>query len=370
MSRQTDGFFEDNQEETAFENPNLAGADGGNIDDSPVAGAPEFDTFEGFDLFAEDSELGDILTEAQILGLRFGSGEVDVNIWQRLVDCKLSDEQYQSILELMEIRPALWRDCALAFLEDQALRRSFAGLGLEARSEERSGPEVSSVLASSRSMEEVSASEVSASEVSASDVSASDVSASDVSASDVSASGALTGTEAASEAGSNASVLRANPAANLDRSDSTRVNRSARAVRGVMIYLVPVMSAAAGFLLAFASLDSLQDRFYPSVTGESSGTVQMGGAVNVRNAEGSGVAKPLVDRYLNNLQTKMAPEEWLRVISKSEPRMVNGSVSGSLVGAKGGKVKAERKFLIYRATGGGVVCIPVDEYEYVSPDFQ
>ena len=355
MSRQTDGFFEDNQEETAFENPNLAGADGGNIDDSPVAGAPEFDTFEGFDLFAEDSELGDILTEAQILGLRFGSGEVDVNIWQRLVDCKLSDEQYQSILELMEIRPALWRDCALAFLEDQALRRSFAGLGLEARSEERSGPEVSSVLASSRSMEEVSASEVSAS---------------DVSASDVSASGALTGTEAASEAGSNASVLRANPAANLDRSDSTRVNRSARAVRGVMIYLVPVMSAAAGFLLAFASLDSLQDRFYPSVTGESSGTVQMGGAVNVRNAEGSGVAKPLVDRYLNNLQTKMAPEEWLRVISKSEPRMVNGSVSGSLVGAKGGKVKAERKFLIYRATGGGVVCIPVDEYEYVSPDFQ
>ena len=49
-----------------------------------------------------------------------------MNDWQqqldRLVDGELSPEAYRGLLAELETRPHGWRDCALAFLEAQALR--------------------------------------------------------------------------------------------------------------------------------------------------------------------------------------------------------------------------------------------------------
>ena len=48
----------------------------------------------------------------------------DRSVWQRLVDNRLSDQEYRQLLLDLETRPRLWRDCALAFLEDQALSQA------------------------------------------------------------------------------------------------------------------------------------------------------------------------------------------------------------------------------------------------------
>lgn len=61
----------------------------------------------------------------------FGSGSVDSLTWQRLVDNRLSDRDYQALLSRMEQRPELWRDCALAFLEKQAMEQAFQALGFD-----------------------------------------------------------------------------------------------------------------------------------------------------------------------------------------------------------------------------------------------
>jgi hypothetical protein len=47
-------------------------------------------------------------------------------VWQRLVDNRLSDNEYRALLLDLETKPGLWRDCALAFLEDQALKQALA----------------------------------------------------------------------------------------------------------------------------------------------------------------------------------------------------------------------------------------------------
>lgn len=48
--------------------------------------------------------------------------------WDRVVDDELSPLERRELLAQMEARPELWRGCALAFLEAQALRRELRGL--------------------------------------------------------------------------------------------------------------------------------------------------------------------------------------------------------------------------------------------------
>lgn len=47
--------------------------------------------------------------------------------WDRVVDDELSPSERRELLAQLEARPELWRGCALAFLEAQALRRELRG---------------------------------------------------------------------------------------------------------------------------------------------------------------------------------------------------------------------------------------------------
>lgn len=63
----------------------------------------------------------------------FASGAIDALTWQRLIDDQLPEPQYQELLATLEQNPELWRDCALAFLEQQAIQRALAPLGSDSR---------------------------------------------------------------------------------------------------------------------------------------------------------------------------------------------------------------------------------------------
>src|SRR5262245_54952528 len=54
---------------------------------------------------------------------------------ERLVDGELSPEEYRALLASLDEEPGLWRQCALAFLEAQALRHELGNVrsGLDVR---------------------------------------------------------------------------------------------------------------------------------------------------------------------------------------------------------------------------------------------
>lgn len=53
---------------------------------------------------------------------------IDEQLLDELVSGSLSKEQYRQVLLALEANPAKWRDCALAFLQEQALEEDLAGL--------------------------------------------------------------------------------------------------------------------------------------------------------------------------------------------------------------------------------------------------
>lgn len=62
-------------------------------------------------------------------------------IWfERLVDGELSQEEYQRLVASLDERPAGWKQCALAFLEAQALSRELGGFGQDGGRREASAP--------------------------------------------------------------------------------------------------------------------------------------------------------------------------------------------------------------------------------------
>src|SRR5262245_63838523 len=54
---------------------------------------------------------------------------------ERLVDGEMSPEEYRALLASLDEEPGLWRQCALAFLEAQALRQELGTVhrGLDVR---------------------------------------------------------------------------------------------------------------------------------------------------------------------------------------------------------------------------------------------
>ncbi len=53
---------------------------------------------------------------------------VDENLIDSLVSGQLTGEQYRAALRALDAKPAKWRDCALAFLEEQALQTELRAL--------------------------------------------------------------------------------------------------------------------------------------------------------------------------------------------------------------------------------------------------
>jgi hypothetical protein len=53
---------------------------------------------------------------------------IDPRIFERLVDDALSPEEYRQVLAALDEQPGAWRQCALAFLEAQALQRDLGRL--------------------------------------------------------------------------------------------------------------------------------------------------------------------------------------------------------------------------------------------------
>ncbi len=49
--------------------------------------------------------------------------KVDAELIDELVTGQLSGQRYRDALKAIDAQPEKWRDCALAFLEDQALRQ-------------------------------------------------------------------------------------------------------------------------------------------------------------------------------------------------------------------------------------------------------
>lgn len=93
----------------------------------PGGQSPGSDPFENFQAAMDAVIAGEIEVDS-------AEQLVDPVIWQRLVDGQLTHEQYLDILMFAELRPELWRPCALAFLQEQVLKSAISPLkGLRAK---------------------------------------------------------------------------------------------------------------------------------------------------------------------------------------------------------------------------------------------
>ena len=54
--------------------------------------------------------------------------KIDERVIDELVSGQLTGERYRAALRALDAEPAKWRDCALAFLEEQALRSELRAL--------------------------------------------------------------------------------------------------------------------------------------------------------------------------------------------------------------------------------------------------
>ena len=75
----------------------------------------------------------------------------DDALFDRLVDGELSSDEYRQLLASLDDEPGGWRRCALAFLESQALRGSFAQLLPSTNAVERGTVNVSPTAPASQS---------------------------------------------------------------------------------------------------------------------------------------------------------------------------------------------------------------------------
>lgn len=228
-------------------------------------------------------------------------GSVDSFVWQRLVDDRLDEEQYRELLVTMESKPALWRECALAFLEEQALRKSLAEL--------RRG------LGTSPS--------------------------------------AVTKSEAKPTERSTIGV-RTDVVVSQLPEPAGSMNRNGGAWR----FAVPIFAAAAGFLLTLYSF---------------SGMLQNPGTNVANDGNGSDVSSAPVVRELAEFKDYLADlsvEQRRELFQLSSESSVGTPIQAQPVSLSPNRLNGKRRFLFYRTIDGGQIVIPVDDYQYVTHDFQ
>jgi hypothetical protein len=313
----------------------------------------------------------------------FGSGGVPALIWQRLVGNELSDPDYRALLQRMEAEPGLWRDCALAFLEEQTIRQALAGWGDAAGRPAVSAPQYASLVedhrstdfglnVSARTFQEFNEFEASGFAAATSD-----------------------GRADRGRASNQARELVELPDSARRRSDSGPHSASFASVIARMPYAIPLASAAAGFLLAFTTLGNraLDDWFPPVVSqrpdlGDMSSVdsadslVVTDGATEHDRRPGGMESRPgadpppeamaplMADWQLASFMSELSAEERRQLLSKPNQRKVRATVPVTPVARVPGQLVAHRRFLFVRLPDGRPVVVPVDDYQYTAFDFQ
>jgi hypothetical protein len=279
------------------------------------------------------------------LDFGFASAQVNPLLWHRLVDGVLSEDEYRQMLVKLEMRPELWRDCALAFLEDQALKKALAGLGAGEMGE------ASGVAVAGNSAPPVSA----AGEIPFPVAEPPRRSAPLPSLESGSPSVART---AADWGGS----WNRRPARGLGQWST----RDRRRLFGRGRWAVPLLTGAAGFLLAFATFGQWSDNS-PSRVGLSG--VGLNGGNGATGSLG-GEPFPFETELYGDLLANLSPSDLAELFAKASQRKVRSTVQATPAVVVPGEVKADRRFLFYRDQDGNSLVLPVDDYQYVARDFQ
>jgi hypothetical protein len=237
---------------------------------------------------------------------------VDSMIWQRMAEDRLSDEQYRELLLAMEATPSLWRDCALAFLEEQALKKSFVGL--------RSGWKVTA-----------------------------------------SANSEVRDSGLAQNVGQAAMGTRAGDVVDRASAQSTampvvsaQVDAAYAAPRrgnGPWRVTMPLLAAAAGFAITIYAFQGHWQA--PSVEPEANSTPIVMDRESFRD-------------YLAELSVDQRRE----LFERSEEQAMGMPIQAQPVSMSPDRAGGQRRFLFYRTPSGRQIIVPVDDYQFATHDFQ
>jgi hypothetical protein len=288
--------------------------------------------------------------ECQVpLGFGFGSGQVEPLFWHRLVDEELSEDQYRQMFVKLETRPELWRDCALAFLEDQALKKALRGLG---------GAPVRGPALATPSVEVFANTDQPPADPLSADQTLAGSGGPAVAAAWLTAdAGWLTADAGGVEmAGRTCEPLRRGPASSGQVVGDRGPFRRLMSVQAS----IPWVTAAAGFLLAFAMF-GLRSLETPAGSRELSEGIQAPLSSEPSSAE--------ADLY-GNLLANLSPSDLEQLFAKASQRRVRSTVQATPAVLVPGELKADRRFLFYRDQNGNTLVLPVDDYQYVAQDFQ
>lgn len=238
---------------------------------------------------------------------------VDSLAWQRMVEDRLSDEQYRELLLAMEATPLLWRDCALAFLEEQALKKSFVRL--------RSGWEVAGSADS------------------------------DVLNAGLSPNAGFTAVGTRAEAGFDRPSAEATAMPALSAQVQAPQIAPGRG-KGHWHVTMPLLAAAAGFALTIYAFQGPWQA--PSVEPGANSTPVVMDQESFRD-------------YLAELSVDQRRE----LFERSEEQAMGMPIQAQPVSmSPGGRASAKRRFLFYRTPSGRQIIVTIDDYQFATHDFQ
>ncbi len=223
---------------------------------------------------------------------------VDSLTWQRMVEDRLSDEQYRELLLAMEANPTLWRECALAFLEEQALKKSFAGL----RCCPKSAPPGIQAASTPVAWTQVAAKDVDSTKI----------------------------------------VRRPTGAADIDLGWG-KVHWQV---------VVPILAVAAGVVFSFSAFNEIW-REMP-----------------VDDLEANSVPIVMDRESFRDYLAELSAEQRHDLFERSAEQTVGLPIQAQPVSLSPGRAGGQRRFLFYRTPDGRQIIVPVDDYQYVTHDFQ
>lgn len=264
---------------------------------------PDNSEEDSLDPSGRDGEgFSDAISEFDSLGFELIES-VDSLTWQRMVEDRLSDDQYRELLLAMEANPALWRECALAFLEEQALKKSFAGLRCcpkTARTEAQSvSPPVDPVQVAPTHL--------------------------------ISKSGDATVSDPRSKVSADIGMGWGN-------------------VHWQVV--VPVLAVAAGVVFSFSAFNEIW-REMP-----------------VDDLEANSVPIVMDRESFRDYLAELSAEQRHDLFERSAEQTVGLPIQAQPVSLSPGRAGGQRRFLFYRTPDGRQIIVPVDDYQYVTHDFQ
>lgn len=228
---------------------------------------------------------------------------VDSLTWQRMVEDRLSDDQYRELLLAMEANPALWRECALAFLEEQALKKSFAGLRCCPKSARPGAQGISPPTDPVH----------------------------------------VASTQVLSKDG-----------------DSTVVDQRSKGAAEIGTgwgkvhwqVVVPILAVAAGVVFSFSAFNEIW-REMP-----------------VDDLEANSVPIMMDRESFRDYLAELSAEQRHDLFERSAEQTVGLPIQAQPVSLSPGRAGGQRRFLFYRTPDGRQIIVPVDDYQYVTHDFQ